>query len=84
MSKRTFTAHINCTPWVEDGKWNIIIERDYYHVVGIESDDDSNANLVEEILQSALDEGVIHSYYIQRHDAEKPIIHLPEGNSAKG
>lgn len=84
MSKRTFTAHINCSPWVEDGRWNIIIEHDYYHVVGLESDDDSNANLIEEILGSALDEGVIHSYHIQRHDDPAPTIHFPKGNPANG
>lgn len=84
MSKRTYVAHINCTPWIEDGRWNIIIERDYHHVTGLDGDEGGNSKLVEEILESALDNGTIHSYYIQRPNDDAPIVHLPESNSAEG
>lgn len=73
MDKPRYIAHVNCSPWIEDGEWNIVHERDYHSFTGIDSDD--AYDMLDKILVSALDTGSIHSYYIQRAKDPVPVKH---------
>ena len=77
MASKKYVAHINCSPWVEDGEWNIVIEKDYIQFTGTASDE-KVYELIEDILAKALDTNLIHSYYIERQHDTKPTVHLPE------
>lgn len=72
--KPKYIAHLNCSPWVEDGEWNIVVGQKNYHAFS-GNDSDKFCDELDKILQSALDTGAIDSYYIQRHNHPAPVKH---------
>lgn len=76
MDEKKYIAHINSSPWVEDGEWHIVIDRGYICFGGV--DTDHAYKTIEMALQSALDRGIIHSYYIQRASDKKPVSHIED------
>ena len=77
MKKPKYIVHINCSPWVENGQWNIIIN-DNYSKEKHYDEENVEFHLLEQSWDIALDSGFIHSYYIQRDTDPEPIKHLPE------
>jgi hypothetical protein len=65
-------VHINCSPWLEDGKWNLQKEHDYE--VCLYSKEDFDRLKVEESMEDALEWGHIHSYHIQYPEDPEPIF----------
>lgn len=84
MTKRTLTAHVNCTPWIDDGEWHIVIERDYFTFSAVDDDDSDTFSAIDNLLETALDKGIIHSYYIRRKDDPKPVVHPPHADEGNG
>ena len=77
MEKNTSTpkmiVHLNCSPYVEDQRWNITVESDYKRLSTFDSDE--SFTRMDIALGDMLDKGEIHSYYIQRPSDPSPIIH---------
>jgi hypothetical protein len=68
-------AHINCSPYVEDGTWNIHVNgHDYYHTM-YEDADERFFDILDDYLSKALDNHGIHSYYLERDDQPNPVVH---------
>lgn len=70
-------AHINCSPYQEDGVWNIHVNGNDYSHAEYEDADEKFYEFLDDYLSKALDNYGIHSYYIQRDDRPEPILHFP-------
>lgn len=77
MSKRNLVAHVNCSPWVEDGKWNIVLQKNHFSFTAKDDNDSDNFSSIDDFLERALDAGVIDSYYIKRATDPEPTVHAP-------
>lgn len=74
---RKLKVHINCNPWIEDGKWNLEKVSDY-NVLSEEVSESNTEQDIEYRWEDALDDGVIHSYYIQKPEDPEPTFHSVE------
>lgn len=84
MSNHMLTAFVNCTPFEKDGKWHVIYERDFFEFEAVDDADGDVFSSVEHLLETALDKGIIHSYYIKRKNEPHPIVRPPRPDQGNG
>lgn len=84
MSKRLLVAHVNCSPYLKDGEWNICLDRDYFSFVAVDDNDSEKFSAINDLLETALDKHIIHSYYIKRASDSEPIVHSPKPEQGNG
>jgi hypothetical protein len=68
-------AYLDCNPWEdENGRWHIAKTEDPKYIIEIE-DTQESFEILRDKLEDKLEQGLIHSFFMKRHEDPPPIQH---------